>query len=206
MNHFNDDGTVNLDKLEAGINYSKMFVFPGSFYEKVGSLTDSQFRRFEHTLRVYEMNTGKPHSLSLKQGHSIELRITVPVPLTRESNVQWIGDVEVGNPAKSFDGQSLSRIMQMSKLMTKRAMLLDTGVPNMWIACIKCGNYTPSSVYDISFSSTGVVKHTNTSADFFLGRVNGDLVSDGVFFLADMRSVTVQEGALIAGITESPCQ
>ena len=84
------------------------------------SLMDCSFRRFEHTLRAYERNTGRPHPYALNRTHhSNEPRAFIPVPLTSHSNVLWTADIAVGTPAKSFTGQSLFWVAQTSKLITK---------------------------------------------------------------------------------------
>ncbi len=54
---------------------------------------------------MYERNTGEPHPLALKRGHSNERRIFVPVSLTGGVNTVT-GDIQAGTPAKAFTGQS----------------------------------------------------------------------------------------------------
>ena len=72
-----------------------------------------QFRRLDQAFIAYERNTGQPHPLVLKRGHSNERRIFVPVPLTSDVDVFWTADIVVGTPGRSFSGQSPLRVTQM---------------------------------------------------------------------------------------------
>ncbi len=76
-------------------------------------------RRLDRAFSVYERNTGEPHPLALKRGHSNDRRIftTVPLSLTRGIHVMT-GDIQVGTPAQAFTGWSRFRKVQTLKLET----------------------------------------------------------------------------------------
>ncbi|KAN0118951.1 acid protease [Russula decolorans] len=81
-NHLNDDGSVNLEKLQAGIDHT--------------------MARFDRALSAYERNTGEPHPLALRRGRSNERRDFASVPLTDDMNLVWTGDIQVGTPPQTF--------------------------------------------------------------------------------------------------------
>ena len=185
-NHWKDDGSVDLGKLQAGLRYRKAFVFPLTFYEEVGSLTDCQLRVFDQALSAYERNTGQPHPHALKRGDSNERRAFVSTPLTVNGvpgiNLAWTGDVIVGTPGRSFASQSPFRVTQTSsKLIAKCVVSFDSFTADMFIDGPSCKNCSGKNFYNISLSSTGKNLSSNIATDFGYGRVIGDVVTESVF-------------------------
>ncbi|KAF8491748.1 acid protease [Russula emetica] len=143
-NHLDDDGFVDLEKLQASMHHT--------------------MTRFERAFSAYERNTGEPHPLALKRENSNERRTFVPVPLTFiDNNPAWTGDIAVGTPARSF------------------SVVFDTFHPDMFLPGVGCQNCNGSNLYDISLSSTGTSLNVNTSIDFDIGSVTGNVVTDNVF-------------------------
>jgi Eukaryotic aspartyl protease len=172
-----------------------------SFYAKVGTLSECPFRRFDRALSAYERNTGEPHPLALKWGHSNERRGIVSAPLTDDMNLVWTGDITVGTPPQTFRGQLLFRVAQTSKLITKCAVVFDTFTPDMFIpgdACLTCG---ANSFYDTSTSSTGINLQSMTNVDFSVGTVDGNVVADNVSVVGFQVSHWLKGDALM---TEAP--
>ena len=157
---------------------------PFYFYEKVGSLMDCPFRRFKRAHDLYEGKSSTP----LERTHSNERRSDVLnwVSLTNHTNVQWTGNIGVGNPSQSIKGQSLffgqRRRCQTSKLITKCAVVFDTLFADMFVlgdGCSACANMN-LDLYDIGSSTTAVDQHQSITDFFDLGIISGDLVMEDV--------------------------
>jgi len=104
----NADGHVDVESVQASTRQVMAFVFPVFFLlQKVGFLTESPLRKYARAFRVFERNTGKPHPLASRLGHSNERRLfpVATTPLTIANNV-WYGNIYIGTPPVTFTGQS----------------------------------------------------------------------------------------------------
>ena len=98
----------------------------------------------------------------------------------------WSAEIAVGTPARAFPGQSLSRVTQTSKLITKCAVSIDLMTPDMYLdtRSSKCSYFcfsnSSGNFYDISLSSTGKNLSSTVTANYGFGKVTGSVVSDSV--------------------------
>ena len=151
------------------------------FYEKLGSLTDYPFRRYDRTFRAYERRTGETHPFASKRRHSKnERRFIASNSLTNLSNSVWTVDVTVGTPGITIPSKSLFQVARTSKLITKCAVQLDSFSSDTWVSgtsCLTCFEHTR---YDITRSSTAKDLHNQSTLTQLIsnGPVTGETVSD----------------------------
>ncbi len=186
--YLNRDGSVDLEKLQAGAHHTMAFVFLCPFikgWTLIG--LDYLYRRFDQAFSVYERNTGEPNPFALKRGHSNERRIFVPVNLTGAANLV-MGDIQIGTPAQAFNGRSQFWVVQTSKLMTKCAVHFDTISPDVFLSGPSCSTCNGHKIWDPSTSSSAgpiLLKEGNTLqvSDNFqsLDIVNGSGFYDSLF-------------------------
>jgi len=89
-------------------------------------------------------------------------------------------DIAVGFPARAYTGQSLFRVEQTSKLIKECAVTLDMTTPDMFLSDRSFSNCLGKNRYDISVSSTGMPVRSNTTVNFAIGEVDGQVITDSV--------------------------
>ena len=152
-----------------------------SFQEKVGSITECPFRRFDQALRAYEQNTGKPHPLAKRGSRpSNERRLFVAVNLNDTANLEWTADVTIGTPARAFSSQSPFWVAQTSKLTIKCVVSIDTFTSNMFVSGANCTNCQGHNLYDIDNSSTAFNENITSNVEFGGGNATGNIILEAV--------------------------
>ena len=137
-------GSLILGNCELPSNRLRRSCFLCSLYEKVGSLTDCLFRKYERAFSAYEERTGEIHRLASKRTHLNERQDILPVEESNfidtgvNMNVLWTIDVTIGTPGNIYASQSPLQVTQISKLITKSAVQMDTFTADTFISGVSC--------------------------------------------------------------------